>query len=138
MLIYGPAAAFCVHCVNSNSNNNDISSKSSSNLNRFNRRCILASSFLAASASVLVPAAAPAEVPQDLETLSNIPQTLSGECSSTKDCKKPRIQRPKSRKAESCTIKCVTTCIRGGDGSPGEGPFNIIRPLVVFKEGFRS
>ncbi|KAE8656915.1 checkpoint serine/threonine-protein kinase BUB1-like [Hibiscus syriacus] len=116
----------------------DVSSKSSSNLNRFSRRCILAGSFLAASAAVLVPAAAPAEVPQDLETLSNIPQTLSGECSSAKDCKKPRIQRPKSRKAESCTIKCVTTCIRGGDGSPGEGPFNIRRPLVVFKEGFRS
>ncbi|KAL4335804.1 hypothetical protein GQ457_07G032900 [Hibiscus cannabinus] len=140
MLIYGPATAFCVktslYCVNSNSSN--ISSKSSSNLTRLSRRCILAGSFLAATAAVLVPAAAPAEVPQDLETLSNIPQTLSGECSSAKDCKKPRIQRPKSRKAESCTIKCVTTCIRGGDGSPGEGPFNIRRPLVVFKEGFRS
>ncbi|KAE8658694.1 Mitochondrial import inner membrane translocase subunit tim-10 isoform 2 [Hibiscus syriacus] len=142
MLIYGPAAAFCVqnslYCFNSNSNSSNISSKSSSDLNRFSRRCILAGSFLAATAAVLVPAAAPAEVPQDLETLSNIPQTLSGECSSAKDCKKPRIQRPKSRKAESCTIKCVTTCIRGGDGSPGEGPFNIRRPLVVFKEGFRS
>ncbi|KAJ0084442.1 hypothetical protein Patl1_30946 [Pistacia atlantica] len=34
---------------------------------------------------------------------------------------------PKSRKAESCTIKCVTTCIRGGEGSPGEGPFNVRR-----------
>ena len=61
------------------------------------------------------------------ETLSNIPQTLSGECPSMQDCKKARIQRPKSRKAESCTIKCVTTCIRGGDGSPGEGPLNIRR-----------
>ncbi|KAL4277970.1 hypothetical protein GQ457_03G042760 [Hibiscus cannabinus] len=127
MLIYGPAAAaaFCVktslYCVNCN--NNKISSKSS-NLTRFGRRCILAGSFLAAAA-VLVPAALPAEVPQNLETLSNIPQTLSGECSSAKDCKKPRIQRPKSRKAELCTIKCVTTCITGGDRSLGEGPFNI-------------
>ncbi|KAK8581337.1 hypothetical protein V6N13_144366 [Hibiscus sabdariffa] len=140
MLIYGPAAAaaFCVktslYCVNCNSSN--ISSKSS-NLTRFGRRYILAGSFLAAAA-VLVPAALPAEVPQDLETLSNIPQTLSGECSSAKDCKKPRIQRPKSRKAELCTIKCVTTCITGGDRSLGEGPFNIRGPLVVFKEGFRS
>ena len=67
------------------------------------------------------------------ETLSNIPQTLSGECPSAEDCKKARIQRPKSRKAESCTIKCVTTCIRGGgDGSPGEGPFNIRRYLLIF------
>ncbi|KEH24732.1 hypothetical protein MTR_6g004140 [Medicago truncatula] len=72
------------------------------------------------------------------ETLSNIPQTLSGECKTAQDCKKPKIQKPKSRKAESCTGKCVTTCIRGGDGSPGEGPLNIIGPLVVFKQGFRS
>lgn len=81
------------------------------------------------------------------ETLLDVPQELSsqdgGYCSSlsTKEehCKKkPRIQRPKSRKAEACTIKCVTTCIRGGGGSPGEGPLNVRRPLVVFKEGFRS
>ncbi|XP_050223600.1 uncharacterized protein LOC126673484 isoform X2 [Mercurialis annua] len=73
-------------------------------------------------------------------TLANIPQTLSSGCesSSAKDCKRPRIQKPKSRKAESCTLKCLTTCIRGGGGSPGEGPLNIRRPLVVFKEGFRS
>lgn len=43
------------------------------------------------------------------------------------DGKQARIQRPKSTKAESCTIKCVTTCIRGGAGSPGEGPFNVRR-----------
>ncbi|KAG2324462.1 hypothetical protein Bca52824_007190 [Brassica carinata] len=68
--------------------------------------------------------------PQDGETLSNVPQTLSGE-----DCKKQRIQRPKSKNAEKCTVKCVNTCIRSGDG---EGPLNIRRPLVVFKQGFRS
>ncbi|XP_039145064.1 uncharacterized protein LOC120282328 isoform X2 [Dioscorea cayenensis subsp. rotundata] len=68
------------------------------------------------------------------KTLSNIPQTLS----SGDDVKQARIQKPKSRKAESCTIKCVTTCIRGGAGSPGEGPLNVRRPLVVFKQGFRS
>ncbi|CAH1445038.1 unnamed protein product [Lactuca virosa] len=78
--------------------------------------------------------------PDAAETLSNIPQMLSGDCVQGKDgdCKKARIQKPKSRQAESCTIKCVTTCIRGGDGSPGEGPFNVRRPLVVFKQGFRS
>ncbi|KAK9077264.1 hypothetical protein SSX86_005601 [Deinandra increscens subsp. villosa] len=78
--------------------------------------------------------------PDAAETLSNIPQTLSGDCVQGQDgdCKKARIQKPKSRKAESCTIKCVTTCIRGGGGSPGEGPFNVRRPLVVFKQGFRS
>ncbi|KAF7135695.1 hypothetical protein RHSIM_Rhsim08G0252300 [Rhododendron simsii] len=72
------------------------------------------------------------------ETLSDIPQMLSGECSaaSAQDCKKARIQRPKSRKAESCTIKCVTTCIRGGsDGSPGEGPLNLRRMEEDDEEG---
>jgi hypothetical protein len=38
-----------------------------------------------------------------------------------------RIQRPKSAKAESCTRKCVSTCIRGGAGAPGEGPLNVRR-----------
>ncbi|CAI0442025.1 unnamed protein product [Linum tenue] len=75
---------------------------------------------------------------EEEETLGNVPQTLAGECEAEegKDCKKAmRIQRPKSRKAETCTVKCVNTCIRGGDG---EGPLNIRRPLVVFKQGFRS
>ncbi|XP_065863697.1 uncharacterized protein [Euphorbia lathyris] len=105
----------------------------------------IASFFAALAVVTVVGTAAPAPAaprPQqqsqleDSETLSNIPQTLSGgdcESTDTKDCKRPKIQRPKSRKAESCTIKCVTTCIRGGEGS-----LNIIRPLVVFKQGFRS
>lgn len=96
---------------------------------------------LAVSLSLLLPTAASLaeqERESDSETLSNIPQELSGECPTLKDCRKPRIQRPKSRKAESCTTKCVNTCIRGGEGSPGEGPLNIRKPLVVFKEGFRS
>jgi hypothetical protein len=97
---------------------------------------------LFAAGAVLASAAAGAsiEAPQqqqqqaETETLSNIPQTLSGgECASVspKDCKKARIQRPKSRKAESCTIKCVTTCIRGGEGSPGEGPLNVRRFVLL-------
>ncbi|XP_073116782.1 uncharacterized protein [Elaeis guineensis] len=61
---------------------------------------------------------------QSPETLLDVPQTLSGT-----DGKQARIQRPKSTKAESCTIKCVTTCIRGGAGSPGEGPLNVRRSL---------
>nr|GMN19224.1 hypothetical protein TIFTF001_042838 [Ficus carica]GMN20159.1 hypothetical protein TIFTF001_043014 [Ficus carica] len=81
---------------------------------------------VASSAGAASGAEAP---PPEAETLENIPQMLSGECVQPKDCKKPRIQKPKSRKAESCTIKCVTTCIRGGDGSPGEGPLNV-RSLV--------
>ncbi|KAK2965446.1 hypothetical protein RJ640_008240 [Escallonia rubra] len=100
---------------------------------------------LAAAAAVIFSAVVGASAVEiqnqsEAETLLNIPPTLSGECASGQplDCKKARIQRPKSRKAESCTIKCVTTCIRGGEGSPGEGPLNVRRPLVVFKQGFRS
>ncbi|XP_027067181.1 uncharacterized protein LOC113774956 [Coffea eugenioides] len=104
-------------------------------------RVILVTAALAAAASAAVFSAVAVEAGADSETLSNVPQTLSGECSSVSgkdDCKKPRIQRPKSKKAETCTVKCVNTCIRGGLGSPGEGPLNIRRPLVVFKQGFRS
>ncbi|KAL5072249.1 hypothetical protein RYX36_023136 [Vicia faba] len=93
--------------------------------------------FLTAATVIASIATADAIYEQE-ETLSNIPQTLSGECISVQDCKKAKIQKPKSRKAESCTVKCVTTCIRGGEGSPGEGPFNVRRPLVVFKQGFRT
>lgn len=87
-----------------------------------------ASGFYAAAVVIAAAASGGIGTPQDqAETLSNIPQELSGECASGNDCRKPRIQRPKSRKAESCTIKCVTTCIQGGDGSPGEGPLNVRR-----------
>ncbi|OAP13215.1 hypothetical protein AXX17_AT1G73720 [Arabidopsis thaliana] len=74
-------------------------------------------------AAVSVASAELPPPPQDGETLSNVPQTLSGE-----DCKKQRIQRPKSKNAEKCTVKCVNTCIRSGDG---EGPINIRRYLSL-------
>ncbi|XP_062233901.1 uncharacterized protein LOC133931095 [Phragmites australis] len=68
--------------------------------------------------------------PPQPETFSNIPPTLSGG-----DRKQERIKHPRSAKALQCTTKCVGTCIRGG---AGEGPLNMRRPLVVFKDGFRS
>ncbi|KAB2613183.1 hypothetical protein D8674_035499 [Pyrus ussuriensis x Pyrus communis] len=98
------------------------------------RSFLLATAGFLAAAAVLASAGA-VESPEQSETLENIPQILSGECALPKDCKKPRIQRPKSRKAESCTIKCVTTCIRGGEGSPGEGPFNV-RSLSAKRNDF--
>uniref|UniRef100_A0A453SNK7 Uncharacterized protein n=1 Tax=Aegilops tauschii subsp. strangulata TaxID=200361 RepID=A0A453SNK7_AEGTS len=67
--------------------------------------------------------------PPQSDNFSNIPPTLSGD-----DKAQVRIKHPKSAKALQCTSKCVATCIRGG-----EGPINVRRPLVVFKEGqFRS
>ncbi|XP_052287687.1 uncharacterized protein LOC102623973 isoform X2 [Citrus sinensis] len=123
--------------LNSGKNHKTLIKKTSRNC-----CCSIAASASGLFAAAVVIAAAASDgigTPQDqAETLSNIPQELSGDCASGNDCRKPRIQRPKSRKAESCTIKCVTTCIRGGDGSPGEGPLNVRRPIVVFKEGFRS
>ncbi|KAH6805361.1 hypothetical protein C2S51_030192 [Perilla frutescens var. frutescens] len=103
----------------------------------------IAAAVAAAAAAALVLSAGAIEVAapsQPEETLSNIPQTLSSVCSpDEKDCRKRyKIQRPKSKKAETCTSKCTSTCIQGGFGSPGEGPFNIRRPLVVFKDSFRS
>ncbi|KAK4774660.1 hypothetical protein SAY86_009595 [Trapa natans] len=88
----------------------------------------------------LQPAVSSAEPEResDTETLSNIPPELSGECPTPKNCRKPRIQRPKSRKAESCTSNCLTTCIYGGDGLPGQGLLLSRGPTVVFKDGFRS
>ncbi|KAG6411037.1 hypothetical protein SASPL_129111 [Salvia splendens] len=103
----------------------------------------LAAAITAAAAAALVLSAGAIEVAvpsQPEETLSNVPQTLSSVCGpEQKDCRKRyKIQRPKSKAAEACTSKCSSTCMQGGYGSPGEGPFNIRRPLVVFKEGFRS
>ncbi|KAL0404931.1 UNVERIFIED_CONTAM: hypothetical protein Sradi_2133900 [Sesamum radiatum] len=84
----------------------------------------------AAGATALVLSAGAIEVaaPQEPEeTLSNIPQSLSSVCApGQQDCKKRyKIQRPKSRKAESCTSKCTATCMQGGFGSPGDGPFSM-------------
>ncbi|OIT04350.1 PREDICTED: uncharacterized protein LOC109223268 [Nicotiana attenuata] len=113
---------------------------------RVQKPIITAAILAAAAACAMIMAVNGAEAAEQLtqqeingETFSNVPQTLSGECvEGQKDCKKARIQRPKSRQAETCTVKCVNTCIRGGLGSPGEGPLNVRRPLVVFKQGFRS
>ncbi|KAK9281998.1 hypothetical protein L1049_004909 [Liquidambar formosana] len=146
MLIYGAYSTLfsttAIHLAGINTNNHSsviINRKRSTNLTIRAGSCRQATTgFLAAAIIFSVAPAKAAEVPPEAETLANIPQMLSGECATAQDCKKPRIQRPKSRKAESCTIKCVTTCIRGGEGSPGEGPLNVRRPIVVFKQGFRS
>lgn len=127
MLIYFPTPAL-YNTVSSNFANINSSKNKKTSRCCCSSIATTASGLLAAAVVIAAAASGGPDTPQDqAETLSNIPQELSGECASAKDCRKPRIQRPKSRKAESCTIKCVTTCIRGGDGSPGEGPFNVRR-----------
>ncbi|OAY69368.1 uncharacterized protein LOC109711265 [Ananas comosus] len=127
-LLFHPFRLYaCIHMRtalnNDNNNSNSIDKKQSwSTRSFFNPAPVLLT-----LAVVLSP---PRPSP---DAFSNVPQTLSGD-----DARRARIQRPKSRKAESCTAKCVGTCIRGGAGSPGEGPLNVRRPLVVFKQGFRT
>ncbi|KAM7263708.1 hypothetical protein ACFE04_001391 [Oxalis oulophora] len=145
MLIKFPSASInCVQHVSKSIDNLNITNNNSITYLRLTRVSSIATGLLAAIVVLASPATAIDSTPQqqkqqqeDSETLSNIPLELSGECDSPnpKDCRKPRIQRPKSRKAETCTVKCLTTCTRGAGG---EGPFNIRRPLVVFKQGFRS
>ncbi|XP_043813240.1 uncharacterized protein LOC110617005 isoform X3 [Manihot esculenta] len=116
-----------------------INNKSSAYLSRASSRCCLTiTSFLAAYCTVVASVAGAVDAPQQAaETLLNVPQSLSGDCaSSAKDCRKATIQRPKSKKAESCTVKCVNTCIRGGEGSPGEGPLNVRRLELRQKQKF--
>ncbi|GAV68441.1 hypothetical protein CFOL_v3_11944 [Cephalotus follicularis] len=133
MLILGPSAALLnttsmyIASVNNKNKTAPPVIKNSSTPTRY--LSSIAIGLLSAAALVVSAAGAIETPPQLSETLSNIPQELSSECtaSAAKDCNKPRIQKPKSRKAESCTIKCVTTCIRGGEGSPGEGPLNVRR-----------
>lgn len=106
---------------------------------RAQKPIITAAILAAAAACAMIMAVNGAEAAEQLtqqeingETFSNVPQTLSGECvEGQKDCKKARIQRPKSRQAETCTVKCVNTCIRGGLGSPGEGPLNVRRYYIL-------
>ncbi|ESQ27219.1 hypothetical protein EUTSA_v10019269mg [Eutrema salsugineum] len=135
MIIHSPSPS--LHRTNFLNNNRGRSqcqsrlvTRSASAAVRISTAAIGAIATVVMMASVSVASVELPPPPQDGETLSNVPQTLSGE-----DCKKQRIQRPKSKNAEKCTVKCVNTCIRSGDG---EGPLNIRRPLVVFKQGFRS
>ncbi|KAH7422945.1 hypothetical protein KP509_12G032800 [Ceratopteris richardii] len=86
----------------------------------------VASFLLASALTSNIPAPSPSD------TFQNVPSSISGVE------KAQRIQKPNSAKAESCTRKCVATCIQGGGGAPGVGPLNVRKPLVVFKESFRS
>ncbi|KAJ4884721.1 Uncharacterized protein Rs2_34814 [Raphanus sativus] len=132
MIIHSPSPLHCTSFLNYRSRSQCQSRlvTTRSAVVRISTGAIGAVAAVVMMASVSTAYAELSPPPQDGETLSNVPQTLSGE-----DCKKQRIQRPKSKNAERCTVKCVNTCIRGGDG---EGPLNIRRPLVVFKQGFRS
>ncbi|XP_066324891.1 uncharacterized protein [Miscanthus floridulus] len=92
-----------------------------------------------ALAAALAVSSSPGLGPPASEPLCNLPPTLSGEDGGGRQGEANRIRHPKSDRAARCTSKCVSTCVLGGYGAPGvAGPFNIRRPLVVFKDTFRS
>uniref|UniRef100_A0ACD5Z918 Uncharacterized protein n=1 Tax=Avena sativa TaxID=4498 RepID=A0ACD5Z918_AVESA len=101
-------------------------------------RLLQAPAVLALATVLAVNAPAPPQkvseaAPKD--TFRNVPGTLAGEDGKEAE----RIKHPRSPEAARCTSKCVSTCVLGGAGAPGiGGPFNVRRPLVVFKDGFRS
>ncbi len=74
---------------------------------------------------------------RDPDTMLNIP----GQLNSGEDTPTPLsslLQGPNARAKEVCTQKCITTCLRGGEGMPGLGPLSMRREIIVFKEGFRD
>lgn len=75
---------------------------------------------------------------RDLDTFENIPSQLSSPSTGPDVPLSSVVSGPKKKEIESCTRKCVPTCIRGGDGAPGLGPISVRKDIVVFKEGFRS
>ncbi|KAG2648407.1 uncharacterized protein LOC120654614 [Panicum virgatum] len=100
-------------------------------------RLLQAPAVVALAATLAVSAPAPPG-PGSSEPLCNLPPTLSGD-EGGRQGETNRIRHPKSDRAARCTSKCVSTCVLGGYGAPGvAGPFNIRRPLVVFKDTFRS
>ncbi|OEL18917.1 hypothetical protein BAE44_0020063 [Dichanthelium oligosanthes] len=101
-------------------------------------RLLQAPAVVALAAALAVSTPAPAPAPGTSEPLCNLPPTLSGD-EGGRQGEANRIRHPKSDRAARCTSKCVSTCVLGGYGAPGvAGPFNIRRPLVVFKDTFRS
>lgn len=101
-------------------------------------RLLQAPAVVALAVALAVSSTSPGPGPAS-EPLCNLPPTLSGEDGGGRQGEANRIRHPKSDRAARCTSKCVSTCVLGGYGAPGvAGPFNIRRPLVVFKDTFRS
>ncbi|PSC68993.1 pyridoxal phosphate [Micractinium conductrix] len=72
------------------------------------------------------------------EYFETVPQGLAASDSSTAPRLGSLLEGPNGKKIQQCTRKCVPTCIRGGQGSPGLGPMSMRKEIVVFKDGYRS
>lgn len=82
--------------------------------------------------------AAGPEAAEEEQYFETVPQGLSSADSSTAPRLGSLLEGPKGKQIQQCTRKCVPTCIRGGQGSPGLGPMSVRKEIVVFKEGYRS
>ena len=81
----------------------------------------------------------PSENDPEDQYFQTVPQGLSSEDQGPKGPKlSSYLEGPKGREVQQCTRKCVPTCIRGGQGAPGLGPFAVRKEMVVFKDGYRS
>jgi hypothetical protein len=76
----------------------------------------------------------------DEDTMQNVPGQLSSSNEPPPQRLSAIISGANKRAIETCTRKCVPTCVRGGEGSPGLGPLSVRREPggVVFKDAYRS
>jgi hypothetical protein len=71
-------------------------------------------------------------------------QTVPSGLSISEDDKAPRkalgpmLNGKKGKEVQNCVRKCVPTCTRTGQGSPGLGPMTARKEMVVFKDGYHS
>ncbi|WIA35308.1 hypothetical protein OEZ86_003763 [Tetradesmus obliquus] len=77
-------------------------------------------------------------VEANISNEGNVPSELSAAGETAAPALSSLMAGSNRKQVEGCTRKCVPTCIRGGEGSPGLGPLTMRKEIVVFKDGFRS
>lgn len=76
--------------------------------------------------------------PNNLTTATpHLPWTCAGDGQDGSQRLSALFAGQKRKEVESCTRKCVPTCVRGGSdgGAPGLGPLSVRKEIVVFKVG---
>lgn len=72
------------------------------------------------------------------DNMENVPSTLSAKDDDDTKPLSTWFSGASKGAIEECTRKCLTTCVRGGEGAPGLGPISLRKEVVEFKDGFRS
>ena len=101
---------------------------------------IVSSPSLATTETLLIDSRESQEHSVEDDYFETVPQGLTSD--DDRDRKAPRLgslmKGPHGSAIEQCTKKCVATCVRGGQGSPGLGPMSVRKEIIVFKDGYRS